>query len=123
MLADCQGLEEKIDAAVDYTFDSCGTPAHLANLEIKLALRSDSELEMALSDRLAAAEKQADERWVQTFRASRLSKRKLLSMRDLLLAVIRGLAIEMIARPTEVQATSTFLREQTRQILKANILP
>jgi len=79
-------------------FDKYRSAQYLADLELKLAMRSDEELANALSPLIEQRETEADELWAKMFKDLNKPKAEIIAIRYLHVSLLRGLAIEYLSR-------------------------
>ena len=92
---DKPALAERVVEMVRHGCEHCGSPQHMAMLELKLALRGDPVLREAIGERIDAYETKADDNWVEMFKSSGLSRERVVSLRNILAAALRGLGLAM----------------------------
>lgn len=74
------------------------TDEYVVDLELKIAIRGDSELRDSLAERINVSEQEIDEWWLNLFSTTGRSKEDLLAARYMFTWLLRGLAIERISR-------------------------
>lgn len=76
-------------------FQNCGSPSHLAMIELKLACRGDEKLRAAIKDKIDAYEARADEDWVRLFGDTGVPREELITLRAIVGATLRGLGVAL----------------------------
>jgi len=98
LLDESQPLEQTVELIVDSAIEKYKTPQYLADLHLKLAVRSDDDLGNELRPHMERRESEADEMWVGLFKDLGKPRAQLISIRYLHVSLLRGLAIEYIFR-------------------------
>jgi len=93
-----QTLDVTVELILESAFNKYRTAQYLADLELKLAMRSDKDLEKELSPLIEQREHEADESWVKLFRDLKKPRAELIAIRYLHVSLLRGLAIELLSR-------------------------
>lgn len=93
-----QPLNEIVDMIVDSAIKKYKTPRYLADLHLKLAIRSDEELKLELSPHMEQREAQADAMWVNLFKDIGKPRSDIIAIRYMHISLLRGLAIEYLSR-------------------------
>lgn len=114
-----QPLSKTVDMIVDYGIDKYKTARYLADLHLKIAVRSDEELRAELSPHMEMREAQADDTWVNVFSELDIPKSQLVAIRYLHVSLLRGLAIEYICR-SDLSHLS-ILEEEFRRTMHASL--
>jgi AcrR family transcriptional regulator len=89
-------IEERLEAAINRDWALIGSVRFVAVLQILLAMRSDEKLHTRITAQITAFETHLDENWVQMFAGSRASPQKIMTLRHMASATLRGLAIRSI---------------------------
>ncbi|MEO1657821.1 MAG: TetR/AcrR family transcriptional regulator [Pseudomonadota bacterium] len=92
-LADGEPPAVRLRRLIEVFIEGCGSPHHIAMIELKLACRGDARLRDAVGAKIVAYEKRVDADWVAHFADSGLSAKKLKELRTLLAAMARGLGV------------------------------
>ena len=114
---DAQPLAVTVDRILESAFNKYRTAQYLADLELKLAMRSDAALAAELAPLIEQREHEADEAWVQLFAALGKSRTELVAIRYLHISLLRGLAVEFLSREDHSQLPT--LEEQFKRIMHA----
>ncbi len=93
-----QPLDVTVELIVNSALEKYKTPQYLADLHLKLAVRSDKDLAAALLPLMEQREAEADENWVELFAELGKPREQLITVRYLHVSLLRGLAIEYLAR-------------------------
>lgn len=98
LIDDSQSLSDRVELIVDSAMKKYKTSRYLADLHLKLAVRSDEELALELLPLMEERESQADAMWVSLFSELGKPESQLIAIRYLHVSLLRGLAIEYISR-------------------------
>jgi len=113
-------LKETVELILESAFIKYRTAQYLADMELKLAMRSDPDLASHLGPLIEKRESEADESWVQLFRELKKPRAELISIRYLHVSLLRGLAIEFLARKDH--SNLPLLEKQFKQIIHAALV-
>ncbi len=91
-------LDFIVELIVDAAIEKYKTSQYLADLHLKLAVRSDEELAAELLPHMEKREADADELWVKLFKEIGKPREQLIAIRYMHVSLLRGLAIEYIFR-------------------------
>lgn len=91
-------LQQKVDAILRWGLDTYKTHQYLADMELKLAIRSDEELARNLTPLIEERESAIDAFWVQFLSQSGKKAPELIADRYLAVSLLRGMAIEYLVR-------------------------
>lgn len=112
---DAQPLDVTVERILESAFDKYRTAQYLADLELKLAMRSDKDLAKELSPLIEQREHEADESWVELFGDLHKPRAELIAIRYLHVSLLRGLAIEYLSR--EDRTYLDVLEKQFKQAI------
>ncbi len=93
-----QPLEKTVELILEFAFKKYRTPQYLADLELKLAMRSDDDLARELAPLIEQRETEADELWLALFAEVDKPAEQIIATRYLHVSLLRGLAIEYLSR-------------------------
>lgn len=93
-----QPLEKTVELILEFAFKKYRTPQYIADLELKLAMRSDEDLARELAPLIEQREKEADELWLALFVKVDKPAEQIIATRYLHVSLLRGLAIEYLSR-------------------------
>ncbi len=91
-------LNQTVELIVDAAIEKYKTSQYLADLHLKIAVRSDDDLAIVLRPHMEKREEDADEHWVGLFAQVGKPREQLIAIRYLHVSLLRGLAIEYIFR-------------------------
>lgn len=91
-------LHEKVELILNAGFLKYKTPQYLADLELKLALRSDKELEKELAPLMEAKEVETDNMWIDLFKELGKPDNEIIEIRHLHVGLLRGIIFEYLTR-------------------------
>lgn len=97
-LKELETLREKVDMILETGFKKYKTPQYLADLELKLALRSDRELEKELAPLMEAKEVETDKMWIDLFKGLGKPDSEIIEVRHLHVGLLRGIIFEYLTR-------------------------
>jgi len=117
LLEESQSLAATVELILESAFDKYRTNQYLADLELKLAMRSDDELAKELSPLIEEREQQADESWVALFSELGKPRSELIAIRYLHVSLLRGLAVEYLSRAD--RSNLKVLETQFKQTMHA----
>ncbi len=117
---DAQPLEVTVERILESAFDKYRTAQYLADLELKLAMRSDSELANELSPLIEQREREADEAWVELFSELGKPDSELIAIRYLHVSLLRGLAVEYLSR--QDHSNLRILEQQFKRTMHAALV-
>ena len=108
-------LEERVHAAIDYYWALYSSLSFHAVLNIYLGLSHDRERPNKLQHDIANVYRGSDQPWIDLLGDSKESRRLLRSLRGMVLATLRGLAVARFLGVItgSVEAELTLLREMT----------
>ena len=113
-------LNETVELIVDSAIKKYKTEQYLADLHLKLAIRSDDDLANVLRPHMEQREADADAHWVELFAEVGKPKEQLIAIRYLHVSLLRGLAIEYIFR--EDLSNLPFLEEEFKRTMHAALV-
>ena len=116
-----QALDHTVELILESAFKKYRTPQYLADLELKLAMRSDDDLASELGPLIEQREQLADELWLSLFKELDKPDEQLIAIRYLHVSLLRGLAVEYLSRRDNDQ-TLLHLEEQFKQTLHAALV-
>lgn len=93
-----QGLRPTVELILESGFKKYKTNQYLADLELKLALRSDRDLERELKPLMEEREVDTDELWVDLFDGLGKSRSEIITIRHLHVGLLRGIIYEYMTR-------------------------
>jgi len=93
-----QSLEKTVELILEFAFKKYRTPQYIADLELKLAMRSDDDLARELGPLIEQREKEADQLWLSLFAKVDKSAEQIIATRYLHVSLLRGLAVEYLSR-------------------------
>lgn len=93
-----QPIEKTVKLILEFAFKKYRTPQYLADLELKLAMRSDEDLAYELGPLIEQREKEADQLWLSLFAKVDKPSEQIIATRYLHVSLLRGLAIEYLSR-------------------------
>jgi len=117
---DAQPLDVTVERILESAFDKYRTAQYLADLELKLAMRSDSELANELGPLIEQREREADEAWVELFSELDKPASELIAIRYLHISLLRGLAVEYLSR--QDHSNLKILEQQFKQTMHAALV-
>jgi AcrR family transcriptional regulator len=100
--------EYRLRRVIDRSLEFTGTQEQVAMLEIRLALKHEDELEAHIGDRIREFEASNERRWLRMLSGTGRTDAEILTLRQILSAVSRGLAFvppETEAERREIAAT------------------
>jgi len=112
-----QALDAIVEQILDSAFKKYRTAQYLADLELKLAVRSDEKLAKVLMPLIEQREIEADELWVNLFKDLDKPSDEIIAIRYLHVSLLRGLAIEYLSRTDHSHITT--LEEQFKRTMHA----
>ena len=111
--------QERMSVILEIAEETGSAAEHLAAMEMALAVRTDEALAALLRPVRVEAETRADQRWLGYFAlADGLSEEQIIAMRQLVVAVLRGLAIERAERGTGPETHREAWRMLRRMLLR-----
>jgi len=113
-------LEDTVELILESAFVKYRTVQYLADLELKLAMRSDETLATHLKPLIEKRESEADESWVQLFSKLDKSRSELIAVRYLHISLLRGLAIEYLSR--DDHSNLPLLEKQFKETIHAALV-
>jgi len=113
-------LEDTVELILESAFVKYRTVQYLADLELKLAMRSDETLATHLKPLIEKRESEADESWVQLFSKLEKSRSELIAVRYLHISLLRGLAIEYLSR--DDHSNLPLLEKQFKETIHAALV-
>ncbi len=93
-----QPLEKTVELILEFAFKKYRTPRYIADLELKLAMRSDDDLARELGPLIEQREKEADQLWLSLFAKVDKPAEQIIVTRYLHVSLLRGLAVEYLSR-------------------------
>lgn len=93
-----EGLHATVELILESGFIKYKTTQYLADLELKLALRSDKELEKILKPQMEQREIDTDELWIELFAELGKSRSEIITIRHLHVGLLRGIIYEYLTR-------------------------
>ncbi len=93
-----QSLEKTVELILEFAFKKYRTPQYIADLELKLAMRSDDDLARELGPLIEQREKEADQLWLSLFAKVDKPAEQIIATRYLHVSLLRGLAVEYLSR-------------------------
>ncbi len=96
-------LQARVASVIDETWAMVSNPRFTALIQIGLATRNSPEIGPKLRATMDRIERELDERWLLLFGDSRQPAARMVAMRHLVLATLRGLAVRglMAQRPRD----------------------
>ena len=91
-------VAERVDAAIDRTWQLVRSPHFIAVVEIWLATRNVPEVVRVTSKKITAFERALDQRWQELFSDIKAPADKIAVTRHIVLAALRGLALRTLYR-------------------------
>ncbi len=91
-------VSERLAVAIDRDWDVFRSSQFIAVIQIWLAVRGNKELFASISKTVGNLEKALDRRWQSLFAETRISPKKISTIRHLVLSTLRGLALRNIFR-------------------------
>jgi len=110
-------VKETVDLILESAFSRYRTDQYLADLELKLAMRSDEELTKNLGPLIEQRENEADESWLKLFARVKKTDAEIIAIRYLHVSLLRGLAIEFLSRKD--RSNLSVLEKQLTHIIHA----
>ncbi|WP_086934433.1 TetR/AcrR family transcriptional regulator [Agarilytica rhodophyticola] len=92
------GLHATVELILESGFKKYKTTQYLADLELKLALRSDKELEKVLKPQMEQREVDTDELWITLFEDLGKTRSEIITIRHLHVGLLRGIIYEYLTR-------------------------
>lgn len=118
--SDAQPLSTTVELILESAFTKYRTAQHLADLKLKLAIRSDAALATEHRPLIEQRENEADETWVQLFSELNKSRSELIAIRYLHVSLLRGLVVEFLSR--EDHSKLPILEEQFKDTMHAALI-
>jgi len=91
-------LFDKVELILESGFKKYKTPQYLADLELKLALRSDADLKKELAPLMEAKEVETDQMWIDLFQELGKPDDEIIEIRHLHVGLLRGIIFEYLTR-------------------------
>ena len=109
------GLHATVELILDAGFKKYKTKQYLADLELKLALRSDKELERVLKPEMEQREVDTDKLWIELFKELGKTDAEIITIRHLHVGLLRGIIYEYLTRVD--QSLIPNLEQEIKDIL------
>jgi AcrR family transcriptional regulator len=90
--------QDRIARQFQAAIRNAGSVEHIAMLELKMAMRGDPELQMAVGPKIRAFEDRADQGFLGVFGDRGLTDAELIAIRGIMAATLRGIAIAGLER-------------------------
>lgn len=97
-LSAARTLEQRVSAVIDVALSEHLGPHHFAAMELLLAARNDPELTDAIRPHFARSEAAIDEWWAEYLGELGWTRDRLIALRTVAVACLRGLALDHVRR-------------------------
>lgn len=87
---------QRVDAAIDLTWDMVKTPQFLAVVQIWLTMQHNPAIRPTIAKEIKRIEQKLDAEWQMLFKEAAVSPERVASIRHLVLAMLRGLALRKL---------------------------
>lgn len=113
-------IPDTVDLILESGFQRYKTTQYLADLELKLALRSDEDLNRELGPLMERKELEVDEWWVDLFQELGKSRDQIITIRHFHVGLLRGIVFEYLTRVDQslLPQLEEHIRLQMHSLLK-----
>jgi AcrR family transcriptional regulator len=98
-------IEELLDAAINRDWEVLGSVRFVAALQILVAVRSDDKLHQQIIRQVTEFEDKLDANWAEMLAGGKASKSEIMTLRHMVSATLRGLAIRSIYHGKTIQSS------------------